>query len=87
MISRHEIDYLCPIVCHPEPPRLELWIERIGGARFTVRYEVYDGAHLAALASTLCVSFDFESDRPRRLAEEGRDLLVGFAGTTGAANE
>ena len=43
VISRHEIDYLRPIVYHPEPLRLELWIEKVGGARFTVRYEVFDG--------------------------------------------
>ena len=42
VISRHEIDYLRPIVYHPEPLRLELWIEKVGGARFTVRYEVFD---------------------------------------------
>ena len=79
VIGRHEIDYLRPIVYHPEPLRLELWIEDVGGARFTVRYEVYDGERLAARAATVCVTFDFASDRPRRLTEIEHAVLAGFA--------
>jgi len=82
VISRHEVDYLRPIVYHPRPLRVEVWIEKIGGARFTVRYEVFDqresGEVLAARASTTCVSFDFTADRPRRLTEEEKAILVGF---------
>ena len=79
LIGRHEIDYLRPIVYHPEPLRLELWIEKIGGARFTVRYELYDGDHVAARAATMCVTFDFAGDRPRRLTDGERAILRGFA--------
>ena len=79
VISRHEIDYIRPIVYHPEPLRLELWIDKVGGARFTVRYEVFDGDVLAARASTMCVTFDFATDRPRRITPEERAILVGFA--------
>ncbi len=83
VISRHEIDYLHPIVYHPQPLRVEVWIENIGGARFTVRYEIFDeresSAVLTARASTTCVSFDFSTDRPRRLTEEERGILAGFA--------
>ena len=79
IISRHEIDYLRPVVYHPEPLRLELWVETIRGASFTVRYEVFDGDVLAARASTICVAFDFTIDRPRRITEEERGLLRGYA--------
>jgi acyl-CoA thioester hydrolase len=78
VIARHEIDYVRPVVYHPEPLRLELWIDQLGGARFTVRYEVYDGAVLAARAATVCVTFDFATDRPRRITAEERDVLAGF---------
>ena len=82
VISRHEIDYLCPIVYHPEPLRVEVWIDTIGGARFTVRYEIYDCSTgtpiLTARAATTCVTFDFVSDRPRRLTDEERAILSGF---------
>lgn len=79
VISRHEIDYLRPIVYHPDPLRIEVWIEKVGGARFTVRYEIFDQGALAARASTTCVTFDFGTDRPRRLTADERDLLLSFA--------
>jgi hypothetical protein len=34
---------------------------------------------LAARAATTCVTFDFTQDRPRRLTEEERTILAGFA--------
>ncbi|MDP9117289.1 MAG: acyl-CoA thioesterase [Actinomycetota bacterium] len=78
VIARHEIDYLRPVVYHPEPLRLELWVSRIRGASFTVSYEVLDGSVLAARAATICVPFDFETDRPRRLTEDERAVLAGY---------
>jgi acyl-CoA thioester hydrolase len=79
VIARHEIDYLRPVVYDQEPLRLEMWVEDVRGARFTVRYEVYDHGRLAARAATVCVTFDFAGDRPRRLTPEERDVLVGYA--------
>ncbi len=79
VISRHEIDYLRPIVYHQEPLRIQTWIDSIGGARFTIRYEILDAGVLAARASTTCVTFDFAAGRPRRLTEEEREILRTFA--------
>lgn len=79
VVARHEIDYLRPIVYHPEPLRLELWVEDIRGASFQVCYEVFDGERLCARAATRLVPFDFGSDRPRRLSGAERDLLAEFA--------
>ncbi|HET8581946.1 MAG TPA: thioesterase family protein [Jatrophihabitans sp.] len=79
VIARHEIDYLRPVVYHPEPLRVEMWIEKVRGAQFTVRYEVRDQGQLAARAATTCVTFDFAIDRPRRLTDEEREILRGFA--------
>lgn len=79
VIARHEIDYLRPVIYHPEPLRLELWIGTVRGASFIVHYEVFDGDALAARAQTSCVTFDFEIDRPRRLTDEEHGILVSFA--------
>ncbi len=79
VISRHEIDYVRPIVYHAEPLRIETWIDSIGGARFTICYEIIDGDVLAARASTTCVTFDFAAGRPRRLTDEEREVLRHFA--------
>ena len=79
VISRQEIDYLFPVVYHPQPLRLELWIEQVRGAQFTVRYEVFDHGRPVARAATRCVTFDFAMNRPRRLTGEERAILIGFA--------
>ncbi|HEX8080462.1 MAG TPA: thioesterase family protein [Jatrophihabitans sp.] len=78
VVAHHEITYLRPVVYHPEPLRLELWVERIRGASFDVRYDVYDGQTLAAQAVTRLVTVDFSTDRPRRLTKEERAILAGY---------
>jgi len=75
VISRHEIDYLHQIVYGPAPLRVVTWVDRIGGARFTIRYEIHDGDVLAARAATVCATFDFDVGRPRRLTDEERAIL------------
>jgi acyl-CoA thioester hydrolase len=82
VIARHEIDYLAPVVYHPEPLRLELWVAEVRGAAFTVHYEVFDGGRLAARARSVLVPFDFDIDRPRRLTDDERAALAGFGDDT-----
>jgi acyl-CoA thioester hydrolase len=78
LVAHHEITYLRPVVYHPEPLRLELWVERIRGASFDVRYDVYDGQTLAAQAVTTLVTFDFTTDRPRRLTKDEKAILNSY---------
>ena len=80
IVSHHEITYLHPVVYHPEPLRLELWIDQVRGASFRVLYDVFDGETLAAKAATNLVTFDFSTDRPRRLTPEERALLSTYDG-------
>jgi acyl-CoA thioester hydrolase len=78
LVTHHEITYLRPVVYHPEPLRLELWVERVRAASFDVRYDVYDGQTLAAKAVTTLVTFDFTTDRPRRLTAEEKAILNSY---------
>src|SRR6266705_3417708 len=78
VVAHHEITYLRPVVYHPEPLRLELWVDQIRAASFRVLYDVYDGDALAAQASTTLVTFDFGSDRPRRITPDERSILTGY---------
>jgi acyl-CoA thioester hydrolase len=75
VVKHHEITYLRPVVYHPEPLRLELWVDQVRAASFRVLYNVYDGDTLAAKASTTLVAFDFASDRPRRITADERAVL------------
>ena len=86
VIARHEIDYLRPVVYHPQPLRLELWVDEVRAASFQVRYEVFDGPTLVTRAATRCVPFDFATDRPRRLTPEERVALAGFADDASVAS-
>lgn len=87
LVAHHEITYLKPVVYHPEPLRLELWVERIRGASFDVRYDVYDGSTLAAQAVTRLVTFDFSTERPRRLTKEEKAILLSYTDEPGAPAE
>lgn len=78
VVSRHQISYLKPVIYHPEPLRLELWIEEVRAASFRVCYDVFDGEQLVARASTDLVTYDFATERPRRLSAEERRLLHSF---------
>ena len=40
---------------------------------------MWDEGRLAARAATMCVTFDFATDRPRRITPDERAILVGFA--------
>jgi acyl-CoA thioester hydrolase len=79
VVKHHEISYLRPVVYHPEPLRLELWVDQIRAASFRVLYDVYDGDALAAQASTTLVTFDFATDRPRRITRDERRILSVYA--------
>jgi acyl-CoA thioester hydrolase len=76
VVKHHEISYLRPVVYHPEPLRLELWVDQIRAASFRVLYDVFDGDSLAARASTTLVTFDFATDKPRRITPEERAILA-----------
>ena len=74
VIARHEVDYLRP-VDYGDPVRIELWIDEIRPSRFTVAYELFDGDLLASRARSVCVPFDLDRQRPRRLTDEEQSFL------------
>ena len=75
VIFRHEIDYM-RLVDYTDPVHIELWIEEIRPSRFTVAYELFDGAAVSSRARSLCVPFDLASGRPRRLSDDELEFLV-----------
>ncbi len=79
VISRHEIDYLRP-VDYGDPVRIELWLESIKASTLTVAYELFDGESIASRARTVCVPFDLEAGRPRRVKDVEREFLSPWLG-------
>ncbi|MFG1716632.1 acyl-CoA thioesterase [Micromonospora sp. NPDC049203] len=92
VIRRHEVDYLRPVdyalgraSAEAAPAvRIELWVDQIRAASFSVAYELYDGDTLAGTARSLLVPFDLTAQRPRRISPEERAFLLRYApGLTG----
>jgi acyl-CoA thioester hydrolase len=80
VVARHEIDYLRPLVHRAAPVTVETWLTKLANASFTVAYEIKDihedGAETVYVrASTICVPYDLESGRPRRISQGERELL------------
>jgi acyl-CoA thioester hydrolase len=78
VVVRHEIDYLAPLVYRPRPIAIETWVIRIGGASFTVAYEVKDDDHVYVRARTVLAAIDKESGRARRLSAEERSWIAKY---------
>ena len=87
VIRRHEVDYLRPVdyalgraSAEAAPTvRIELWVDQIKAASFSVAYELYDGDTLAGTARSLLVPFDLTAQRPRRISPEERAFLLRYA--------
>ena len=66
------------------PYPIEMWVSKIGGASFTISYEIADpddgGGRrvLYGRASTVLAPVDLQTGHPRRLTEIERDVLGRF---------
>jgi acyl-CoA thioester hydrolase len=75
LVVSHQVEYLKAVAFSDRPLTINLWVDAIGGSRFSIGYEVYDGPDLAARARTGIVPFDLVSNALRRLTTEERGLL------------
>jgi acyl-CoA thioester hydrolase len=78
LVVAHQVEYLRPVSYSADPLQIELWVDSVGGSRFSVGYDVLDGGELAARARTVAVPFDLASNALRRLTAEERTLLSGW---------
>jgi len=85
VIARHEVDYLRPVDYGAGAVRIELWVEEIRAARFTIGYELFDGDAVAGRARSVLVPYDLANGRPRRLDARERAFLDAYARPGGAA--
>ncbi|HEX6500072.1 MAG TPA: thioesterase family protein [Micromonosporaceae bacterium] len=83
VISRHEVDYLRPVdyaTAEHDGARptvtIEMWVEDIRPSRFVIAYELFDRGQVASRARSVCVPYDLETQRPRRLSDAERAFLL-----------
>jgi acyl-CoA thioester hydrolase len=72
------------MVFRQEPYAIEMWVARVGGASFTIGYEIVDddgegNRVVYGTASTVLAPVDLPTGRPRRLTELEREILGKFA--------
>ncbi|MDO5082467.1 hypothetical protein EII34_00425 [Arachnia propionica] len=79
VVVGHQIRYDAPIRYMDAGVEVALGISRLGGARFEVAYQLYQGDRQVAEARTVLCPFDFETQRPTRLAATDRAWLEGHA--------
>lgn len=77
LVVSHQVEYLAPVAYSGRPLRLELWVDQVGGSRFAIGYEVYDGEVLAARARTTATPYDLAAGALRRLSDVERTCLTG----------
>ena len=75
LVARHEIDYRRPLVYHPDGVDITVWVTRIGGAHFDLRYVVHDDETTFARAGSRIVPFDLDTERPRRVNPQEKSFL------------
>ena len=83
LVVRAEIDYRRVMVFRQEPYPIEMWVSKIGGASFTIGYEIADvdgeGDRVVyGTASTVLAPVDLATGRPRRLTDLEREILGKF---------
>ena len=80
LVVSHQVEYLQPVQFGDRPLVLDLWVDSVGGSRFGVGYEVFDGETLAARARTTAVPYDLSSASLRRLHDDERTALSAAIG-------
>ena len=76
LVASHQVEYLAPVDFTGQSLRVELWVDQVGGARFVIGYEVFDGETLCARARTTATPYDLAEQRLRRLGDVERAAMV-----------
>lgn len=83
LVVRAEIEYRRPMRFRQEPYAIEMWVSKVGGASFTISYEIAEDDEegrrmLYGRASTVQAPVDMATGRSRRLNQVEREVLGRF---------
>src|SRR5215217_2953934 len=58
LVVNHQLEYVKPVIFSDRPLTTNLWVDAIGGSRFSIGYEVYDSAEGACSRRSSSLSAD-----------------------------
>jgi acyl-CoA thioester hydrolase len=73
LVVSHQIEYLAPVTFSGQSLAVDLWVDQLGGSRFVIGYEVYDGDTLCARARTVATPYDLAAGKLRRFSPVERE--------------
>ncbi|MDR1450106.1 MAG: thioesterase family protein [Propionibacteriaceae bacterium] len=77
VVTQQQIEYRSPLVFSHNPIVVDVAAARVGAARFTLAYTIWQADRLVAVARTKLCPYDLEAKAPRRLSPVERDWLAG----------
>ncbi|HEY9290151.1 MAG TPA: thioesterase family protein [Microlunatus sp.] len=75
LVTGHWVEYLAPIGYRTPAVDAEVWVDQVGGARFSISYRLSDAHVPVVQARTFLVPYDLTEGKLRRLTDQERDLL------------
>jgi len=75
LVVSHAVEYLAPVVADGTPMRIELWVDSVGAARFSLCYELFHHDALVGRARTVATPYDLSGEALRRLTDLERSAL------------
>ncbi len=82
LVTGHQVEYLHPVAFGVEPLTINLWVDSIGAARFSIGYHVWLDGQLVARARTAAAPYDLSTGRLRRLTADERAGLASVQGSS-----
>jgi acyl-CoA thioester hydrolase len=76
LVTGHHVEYLAPITYDTPVVDAEVWVDQVGGARFSISYRLSDGGTPVVRARTFLTPYDLAGGGLRRLTGAERDQLA-----------
>lgn len=80
LVTGHQVEYLAPIRADAAVVDAEVWVDRVGGSRFSASYLLRDAGRPAVQARTFLAPYDLEAASLRRLTAVERERLSRVSG-------
>jgi acyl-CoA thioester hydrolase len=82
VVVGHQVEYAAPIDFTPEPLRISVGVEHVGGSVIELNYDLHHGGERVATARSKLCAFSFAENLPRRLGKTARSAMKSIARRT-----